>query len=60
MLLQAFPDAAKEKDKDGNLALHYAVQNKAPLEVVSALLQAFPDAAKEKDKDGKLALHYAV
>jgi ankyrin repeat protein len=53
-------NAAKEKDKNGKLALHFAIENKAPFEVVSALLQAFPDAAKEKDKGSKLALHYAA
>jgi ankyrin repeat protein len=39
-LMAAYPEAAREKDKEGQLPLHSALTNQAPLEVVKALLEA--------------------
>ena len=51
-LLAAYPEAAREKDKEyGELPLHYACENQAPPEVVSVLLAAYPEGAREKDKE---------
>ena len=59
-LLAAYPEAAKEKNSDGNTPLHRAAANKAPAEVVELLLAAYPEAAKEKNSDGNTPLHLAV
>jgi len=56
-LLQAWPDAVKEKNPYGRTPLHTAYEYGAPLEVVAALLQVCPDASKEKDEDGYTPLH---
>ena len=59
-LLKAHPDGAKQKDKNGRLPLHVAVERQAPEEVTLALLKAHPDGAKEKDENGRLLLHSAA
>jgi len=53
-------DNVKNKDKDGKLPLHLALENKATFEVISALLAAYPEAVKEKDKYGRFPLHSAA
>ena len=53
-LLQAFPDAAKEKNNYGGLALHFAAENKALGGRVGAAT-GVPDAAK-KNEIGMLPL----
>ena len=58
--LKANPQAAKEKNRDGDLPLHLAAAGGAPLEVVTALLKASPQAAKEMNSKGELPLHIAV
>ena len=43
LLLDTFPEAAKERDGDGGLALHLALKHKAPACVVERLRGAFPE-----------------
>ena len=50
----------KEKDENGGLPLHRAVEKHASEAGVAALLQAYPEAASEKDKAGMLPLRIAV
>jgi hypothetical protein len=38
-------ESAARKNDDGNVPLHLALKNKAPLEVLSRLLAVWPDAA---------------
>eukprot|EP00957_Ditylum_brightwellii_P034181 2590169-Ditylum_brightwellii.AAC.1 len=57
VLLKSWPDAAKEKDSDGNTPLHIACMEGAQLKAVAALLQAWPDAAKEKTR---MTLHLFI
>eukprot|EP01043_Picozoa_sp_COSAG02_P085795 COSAG02_NODE_23375_length_720_cov_3.710145_1_plen_100_part_01 len=45
-LLEAYPEAAREKDDDGYLPLHYAAQNQASSEMVAALLEDHTSAAQ--------------
>jgi len=54
VLLKAFPEAAKMKDKDGNLPLHWAAEHNAPVEIVESLLDVYKDAAKTEDKLGRI------
>jgi len=54
LLLKAFPEAAKMKDKDGNLPLHWAAEHNAPIEIVQALLDINKDAARSEDKLGRI------
>ena len=54
-LLQAYPEAATEKDEYGRLPLH-CVGRGASEAMVLAVLHAYPEAAKEKDEDEKLPL----
>ena len=44
MLLAAYPEAAKEKDRNGKLPLRLAAANKASEAVVAVLLAAYPEA----------------
>ena len=59
-LLRAWPGACAERDPDGCLPLHFAVQSFASKTVVRALLAAHPDAIKDEDGDGLLPLHVAL
>ena len=54
-LFEAWPDAVKEKDEDGNTPLHLALIKRAT--VAMALFKAWPDAVKEKDKAGNTSLY---
>lgn len=63
LLLEAFPEAAMEKNNDGWLPLHYAAANQRgehAVKVVELLLTAFLPAASEKDNSGNLPLHCAA
>ena len=51
--------SAKEKDTEGNLSLHLACKNNAPLDVVKLLVETYPDAVKENNKREELPLHLA-
>ena len=59
-LLRAWPGACAERDPDGCLPLHFAVQSFASKSVLRALLDAHPDAVKDADTDGLLPLHVAL
>jgi len=73
LLLRSWPDAAKEKDDNGQTMLHYAFTNrlksnrynwthpqvKEILDVISVLLRSCPDAIKERDRFGRTPLYYA-
>ena len=58
--LNSHPNEAKQKNNDGDLPLHWAVANNAPVEVVSKLLDAYHDGAQLKNNDGRLPLHDAA
>ena len=53
-MLQASPDAAKEKDGFGWLPLHFALASACHAETVRLVLRAHPDAARKLiiDADG--------
>jgi len=64
-LIEAYPQAAKEKDAQGRLPLHYAcggVSYRADRpdnhDFVGELLKIYPEAAKILDKQKNLPLHY--
>jgi ankyrin repeat protein len=60
-LLAAYPEAAKKKDADQRLPLHWAATCVAPSKaIVKALLDAYPAAAREKDMGMRTPLHYAA
>ena len=52
--------AAKEKDNDGRLPLHWAARENTSAEVVKLVYDAHPGAAKEKDNVGKLPRQCAL
>jgi ankyrin repeat protein len=47
-------------DRFGYLALHYAVSQNAPLEMVSSIIAAYPRGAWVPDKKQNVALHLAI
>jgi hypothetical protein len=71
---KAYPEAARERDVDGCLPLHYAASynfhKRLPedadtslnpsVAVIAELLKAYPEAARERDNDGCLPLHAAA
>eukprot|EP01048_Picozoa_sp_COSAG05_P020721 COSAG05_NODE_3600_length_1966_cov_29.942153_4_plen_198_part_00 len=59
-ILEAFPEAATEKDQNGDLPMHVALRYDAPSEVYRWLLGVHPGAASEKTRNGSLPLHLAV
>jgi len=66
LLIKETPDAMKEKDRDGRLPLHFAlefgatVKFGASVEVIKLLIKEDSDAVKKKDQDGLLPLHVAI
>ena len=57
-LIEHYPDGLKQKDKDGNLAIHSACENNAPNDkVILKMMELYPGSLKTKDKDGNLAIH---
>jgi ankyrin repeat protein len=60
LLLKEYPEAAKEKQKDGWLPLHLVAQfmgGAEGLQAMQLLLEEYPQTAKEKISDGWLPLH---
>ena len=55
--LTTFPEEATHQDANGDLPIHIALCNSAPLPLISDLLAAYPDSAWHKNKHGKLPLH---
>ncbi len=60
VILNAYPEAAAEKDYVGRLPLHYAASNNSNLDIVKLIYRTYPEAAKVKDNNGNLPLHYAA
>ena len=65
LMLALGPNAAMEKDRDGNLALHSAAESKkltgkSQTFALDMLIDAYPEACQKKDKDGNLPLHSAL
>jgi ankyrin repeat protein len=58
-VLNSYPEAASQENKNGKIPLHYAVEWEYPLEVITALIQAFPEGVGKKDKFEKLPRDYA-
>jgi hypothetical protein len=58
-LLNTYPEAIKLISKNGELAIHIALENSFPLDVIRALISAYPDGLNKKDKNGYLPLNYA-
>ena len=48
LLLEAYPDGAKQADNEGETPLHLAIENKLP-EIARLLLEAYPDGAKQAE-----------
>ena len=67
-LLEAYPEAARARDRNGQLPLHWAVLQAGSFEhsfksvtpVIQALLVAYPRGAMAWDVEGNLALHGAA
>ena len=59
VLVEAYPDALKEKYGNGSLPLHSACGSNAPFDVIKLLIDVYPDAVKEKNNFGYLPLHSA-
>jgi Ankyrin repeats (3 copies) len=59
LILESYPDAAKEKGIAGQIPLHYAasVDN---AEASKILLDTYPGSIKETDEEGHTPLHYAA
>ena len=63
MLLKAYPDAARERNRCELLPLHVACEcphGSMHPDVVRMVLDAYPAAAAEKDSTGNLPLHLAT
>ena len=57
-LIEHYPDGLKQKDKDGNLAIHAACENNEPNDkVILKMIDLYPDSLRQKDKDGNTPLH---
>lgn len=59
MLSKYFANGLLEADSKGRIPLHYALENRAPDEVVFYMLQLRPSLAKAEDKKGVVPLHVA-
>jgi len=61
-LIEAYPQAAKEKDSQGRLPLHYACGGVSYRpdnnDFVGELLKIYPEATQIRDKQQNLPLHY--
>ena len=61
MLLDAHPSGARERDWQGKLPLHMALDNEyVDVDAVKSLLEAFPQGAKAKDDNDQIPLHSAM
>jgi Ankyrin repeats (3 copies) len=58
-LLNALPDTAMVRDKNGRLPLHYAIENDASPSVIALLLEYHPWSAAQADDNGWYPLHLA-
>lgn len=59
--IQAHPQEARQEQEDGKFALHYALENRAPLPIVASLVQAYPEALYCREtRRGQFPLHAAI
>jgi len=59
-ILRKHPDAAKAKEKYGNMPLHYALYYKASDNVIKSIFNANREATKVQNNNGMLPLHFAL
>jgi hypothetical protein len=60
-LLEAYPQAASQKDDQGMLPLHLALRNRpVPWQAVELLLEAYPAAVYAQDRKGRTPLQGAA
>ena len=59
-LLEAFPDAVRERTSDGDLPLHLALYSYSSIKIIRLLITAYPESAAERNKYGNLPLHCAL
>jgi 26S proteasome non-ATPase regulatory subunit 10 len=60
ILVEAYPEAVREKQPDGKLPLDLALEHLPSLGSVQAIVRAWPDAIEESYRRGTLLLHEAV
>ncbi|CAE8594078.1 unnamed protein product, partial [Polarella glacialis] len=60
LLIDRCPGAARERDADGTLPLHWAAEHNAPVEIVRQLLEANREAASQRDDCGRLPVKLAI
>jgi hypothetical protein len=58
-LVDRWGEAVKSADSDGDLPLHIACEEKAPLKVVRFLVEQWSEAIKTANHNGCLPLHHA-
>lgn len=59
-ILGAFPCAVRSPVHNGELPLHIACENGAPVAVIATIIKAWPEAVKCMDTHGEIPLHSAV
>jgi ankyrin repeat protein len=57
-LVKQWPESVQVAGRDGDLPLHCACVNMAPLCTVQYLVEQWPDSVKDADEFGRLPLHY--
>ena len=60
VLLRAWPDAAKERDPEGNTPLHFAAACQATPSVVRLLIDAYPEATALKGRLQRYPFHLGL
>jgi ankyrin repeat protein len=60
LLLNAFPQALREKTKNDNTPLHIECSNQHRDEVISQLVDLYPDAVNIPNGDGHLPIHLSL
>ena len=56
-IFQTCPEQAMIRNRDGDLPLHLAAKNQAPLAIIEVLLAVNPEAASMRNDEGELPLH---
>lgn len=49
-----------EKDKDGNLPIHLAIEYKSNIDLIEFLLEKYPMSSRIKNNNGDLPIHLAI
>ena len=60
ILIEAYPDAVKEKDEYRYFPLHLAAEANASIEVINLLIEAYPDAVTAKGAEDNIPIHLAA